>query len=315
MKTRLLAVALPFAIAAVYAPAVHADENLFGYVKGSETLPATASEAYFWLTHRFDKGQGEYGAYDSQIEYEYGVTSRFTASAALLGQSIDTSGLVIDGYLPGAESYGFKLSGIELKGKYNFLSAAMDPVGLSAEFELVQAWLDPHSGKDKDTTSFDVSFQLQKFFLDDQLVAVANAGLEGTYAKREPLDGATQSSADLAMQGLTDVPGASFEWPAEPEMEIEFTLGAGLSYRFAPNWSIAAETQYQTEFETEVGQERWSWFAGPTLHYGGEKWWATLTWFEQLRGGREQYINQADDSLHLIEKTEHEVRLKLGYNF
>ena len=315
MKIRLLAVALPFAIVAVYAPTAHADENLFGYVKGSETLPANASEAYFWLTHRFDKGQGEYSAYDSQIEYEYGVTSRFTASAALLGQSIDTSGLVIDGYLPGSESYGFKLSGIELKGKYNFLSAAMAPVGLSAEYELVQAWLDPHSGKDKDTTSFDVSFQLQKLFLDDQLIAVANAGLEGTYAKRAPLDAATQASADLAMQGLTGDPGVSFEWPTEPEMELEVTLGAGLSYRFAPNWSIGAETQYQTEFETEVGQERWTWFAGPTLHYGSEKWWATLTWFEQLAGGREQYINQTDGSLHLIEKTEHEVRLKLGYNF
>jgi opacity protein-like surface antigen len=315
MKNRLLAVAVPFALAALPAPFACADENLFGYVKGSETLPEGASEAYFWLTHRFDKGQGEYSAYDTQLEYEYGVTSRFTASAALLGQSIDTSGLVIDAYLPGAESYGLKASGIELKGKYNFLSAAMDPVGLSAEFELVHSWLDPHSGQDKDTTSFDVDFQLQKFFLDDQLIAVANAGLEGTYAKRSPLDAATQASADLAMQGLTGDPGATFEWPVEPEMEIEFTLGAGLSYRFAPNWNIAVETQYQTEFETEVGQERWSWFAGPTLHYGSEKWWATLTWFEQLAGGREQYINQADDNLHLIEKTEHEVRLKLGYNF
>jgi opacity protein-like surface antigen len=315
MNTRFALLVLPIAIAGLFVPAAHADENLFGYVKGSETLPAGASEAYFWLTHRFDKGQGEYSAYDSQLEYEYGVTSRFTASAALLGQSIDTSGLVIDAYLPGAKSFGLKPSGIELKGKYNFLSAAMDPVGLSAEFELVQAWLDPHSGKDKDTTSFDVSVQLQKFFLDDQLIAVANAGLEGTYAKRDPLDAATQASADLAMQGLTGDPSATFDWPTEPEMEIEFTLGAGLSYRFAPNWSVAAETQYQTEFETEVGQERWSWFAGPTLHYGSEKWWATLTWFEQLAGGREQYINQADDNLHLIEKTEHEVRLKLGYNF
>ena len=315
MKTRLLSVVVPFAVAAMFSPPAQADENLFGYLKGSETLPANASEAYVWLTHRFDKGQGEYSAYDSKIEYEYGVSSRFTAAAALLGQSIDTSGLVIDGYLPGSESYGIKPSGIELKGKYNFLSAAMDPVGLSAEFELVQSWLDPHSGKDKDTTSFDVSFQLQKFFLDDQLIAVANAGLEGTYAKRDPLDAATQASADASMQALTGDPAAAFEWPVEPEMELEVTFGLGVSYRFAPNWNVGLETQYQTEFETEVGQERYPWFAGPTLHYGSKKWWATLTWFEQLKGGKEQYINQADDNLHLIEKTKHEVRLKLGYNF
>ena len=315
MKTRLLALAIPFALAATFAPAVQADENLLGYVSGAETLPQGASEAYVWLTRRWDKGQGEYTAYDGELEFEYGVTSRFTASVALLGQSIDTSGLVIDAYLPGAESYGMKPSGIEVKGKYNFLSAAKDPVGLSAMFEVHQSWLDSHSGKDKDTTSFDVSMPLQKFFLDDQLVAVANAGLEGTYAKRDPIDAATQASADAAMQALTGDPGATFEWPTEPEMEIEFTLGGGLSYRVAPNWNIGVETVYQTEFETEVGQERWSWFAGPSIHYGGKQWWATLTWFNQLAGGREQYINQADDDLHLIEKTKNELRLKLGYNF
>ena len=144
-----------------------ADENLLGYVSGAETLPQGASEAYVWLTRRSDKGHGKYTAYDSELEYEYGVTSRFTASVALLGQSIDTSGLVIDAYLPGAESYRMKPSGIEVKGKYNFLSPAMDPVGLSAMFELHQSWLDPHSGQNKDTTSFDVSMQAQKFFLDD----------------------------------------------------------------------------------------------------------------------------------------------------
>jgi opacity protein-like surface antigen len=315
MKTFALT-AIPAALLCLAAPLpASADENLLGYVSGAETLPQGASEAYAWLTHRWDKGQGTYSAYDSELEYEYGVTSRFTASVALLGQSIDTKGLVIDAYMPGAESYGMKPSGIELKGKYNFLSPAMEPVGLSAMFELHQSWLDPHSGLDKDTTSFDVSMQLQKYFLDDQLVAVANAGFEGTYAKRAPLDAATQASADAAMQALTSDPSATFEWPTKPEMEIEFTLGAGLSYRVAPNWNIGVETQYQTEFETEVGQERWSWFAGPSIHYGGKQWWATLTWFNQLAGGREQYINQADDDLHLIEKTKNELRLKLGYNF
>jgi hypothetical protein len=77
-----------------------AGENLFGYVAGAETLPQGAAEAYAWLTRRWDKGQGTYTAYDTELEYEYGVTSRFTASVALLGQSIDTHGLVIDAYLP-----------------------------------------------------------------------------------------------------------------------------------------------------------------------------------------------------------------------
>ncbi len=292
-----------------------ADENLFGYVLGAETLPKGASEMYLWATHRWDKGQGTYSAYDTELEYEYGVTSRFTASLALLGQFINTSGLVIDAYLPGAESYGLKFSGIEGKAKYNFLAPALDPIGLSMMFELHHSILDSHSGLDKDTTSAVTSLQLQKYFLDGQLVTVGNLGLEATYADRAPLNAATQSSADIAMQNLTGDPSATFEWPTDPEMEIELTTGAGLSYRFAPNWYVGAETQYQSEFETQVGQERYSWFAGPTLHYGGNKWWATLTFFKQLKGGREQYINQADTNLHLIEKTKNELRLKVGYNF
>ena len=292
-----------------------ADENLLGYVSGAETLPKGAAEGYLFLTHRWDKDQGRYRANDVSAEIEYGLTHRLTGSLELKGQSIDTEGLVIDGYLPGANRYGLKPSGIEGKLKYNFLSAAKEPVGLSGTLALVQLWRDPHSGQDKDTTKAEFGLQLQKLLLDDQLTLMANTGIEATYAKRAPLSAATQASADASMQALTGDPSASFEWPTEPEMEIEFKLGAGASYRFAPKWSVGFETLYETEFETEVGQERWSVFAGPSIHYGSKQWWATLTWFEQIAGGKEQYINQPDDSLHLIEKTKHELRFKLGYNF
>lgn len=302
-------------VAVLFSLPVAADENLLGYVSGAETLPRGASEAYLFLTHRWDKDQGNYSANDVSVEYEYGLTHRLTGTIELKGQSIDTSGLVIDGYLPGANRYSLKPSGVEAKLKYNFLSAAKDPIGLSGTFSLVQLWRDPHSGLDKDTTKAEFGLQLQKLLLDDQLTLMANTGFEATYAKRAPLSSATQASADAAMQTLQNDSSASFEWATEPEMEIEFKLGAGASYRFASNWSAGIETLYETEFETEVGQERWSVFAGPSIHYGGKQWWATLTWFEQLAGGKEKYINQANDNLHLIEKTRHELRFKLGYNF
>jgi len=54
---------------------------------------------------------------------------------------------------------------------------------------------------------------------------------------------------------------------------------------------------------------------GPSLHYGSEKWWTTLTWFPQLSGGREKFPQQDNPHMHLIEKTKQEVRLKVGYNF
>jgi opacity protein-like surface antigen len=293
----------------------HADEHLLGYVSGAETLPQGASEAYVFVTQRWDKARGEYSARDYTLEYEHGLTHRLTGAVELKGQSIDTTGLVIDGYLPGTEQYDLRASGIEGKLKYNFLSPAKDALGLSATFALQQSWLDPHSGRDKDTTKFELGLQLQKLLLDDQLTLMLNTGLEGTYAKRKALDASTQASADAAIQALTADPAATFEWSTEPEMELEFKLGGGAAYRFAPNWTVGAEALYETEFETDVGQERWSVFAGPSIHYGGQRWWATLTWFEQIAGGGEQYLAQADDNLHLIEKTRHELRLKLGYNF
>src|SRR3990167_3930485 len=106
-----------------------ADESLFGYVKGAETLPKGSWEFDQSLTYRNDKGSGDYSAWDSKTEIEYGVTDRFTASGYLKMQSIDMSGLVVDGYLPGDKDYGMRPSGAEASFKYNFLSPAKDDFG------------------------------------------------------------------------------------------------------------------------------------------------------------------------------------------
>lgn len=294
-RTGLLA-GLLLAVAAI--PAL-ADENLLGTLSGAETLPDGASAAYLTVTRRDDKGVGRYHATDAEAEYERGLTARLTGSLSLKGQSIHTRGILIDGYVPGDESYGLTASGVEGKLKYMFLSPGIDPVGLAGRFGVEYSWLDPHSGQDKRKLSATTELLLQKYFLDDQLVTVANLGLESTYARRGAIE---------------NLP-AGFEWTTDPEMEVEFRAGVGLAYRFAPRWFAGVETFYETEFETEVGQERWSWHAGPSLHYGDRNWWATLTWLPQLRGGGETYPGQADTDLHLIEKTEQEIRLKLGYNF
>lgn len=277
----------------------YADENLLGYVSGAESLPHGAQEAYVWITQRKDKDVGDYRVMDVEAEYEYGLTARLTGSLALKGQSIAVTGILIDGYIPGDEHYGLRASGAEAKFKYMFLSPAKDPIGLAGRVTLSHSWLDPHSGRDKDTTSVEFDVLLQKFFLDDQLVGLANLGIESTYADRAAID---------------DLP-AGFDWPTDPEMEIELKGGLGLAYRFAPRWFMGVESIYETEFETEVGQERWSWHAGPSLHYADKAWWTTLTWMPQIRGGGEAYAGQTDRDLHLIEKTKQELRFKLGYNF
>ncbi|MEW6705420.1 MAG: DUF6662 family protein [Pseudomonadota bacterium] len=278
---------------------VLADENLFGYVRGAETLPKGARELYQHLTVRTDKGAGHYRALDAKTEFEYGVTDRFSASAELKAQGLNTSGILIDGYMPGDEKYTLKASGVEFGAKVNLMSPAKDDFGLATLFGLSHHWLDPHSGRKKDTTSIEGTLIGQKYFLEGQMTWAGNLGVEATYARRKPID---------------NLP-AGFEWSTDPEVEIELKAGTALAYRFMPNWSVGAEALYETEFETEVGQERWSVFGGPTLHYGGQKWWATLSLMRQVRGGGEKFDAQRYTDLHLIEKTRNEVRLKVGYNF
>ncbi|MET0582261.1 MAG: DUF6662 family protein, partial [Pseudoxanthomonas sp.] len=130
-------------------------------------------------------------------------------------------------------------------------------------------------------------------------IVAFNAGMESTIAKRKAIDGLP--------------PG--FEWPTDPEMEIEFMGALGVSYRILPNWFVGAELLYEEEHETGIGQERWTIQAGPNVHFAAKQWWATFTWLPQIKGGGSPYPGQTDENLHLIEKTKEEIRLKVGYNF
>lgn len=275
-----------------------ADESLLGHVKGAEVLPKGAYDVYSVINWRTDKGQGTYNAVDVMAEVEYGVSDRFQFGTAVKMRHVKNEGLLVDGYLPKEGSFGPKLAGLEATGKYMFLSPALDDFGLAAYTAVDWDWVDPHSGQKKNTLSTEFEVIGQKYFLEGQVIWMGNISLEGTYSDRA---------------AIADLPDG-FEWPTDPEMELEITTGTGVSYRFMPNWYIGAEIEYQTEFETEVGQERYSWFAGPTIHYGGAKMWASLSWLPQISGGGEKYDGQTA-KLHLIEKTKHEIIFKIGFNF
>lgn len=279
--------------------AAQADEHLFGYLKGAEPLPRGAVEFYEILTSRTDKGTGHYHALDSETEIEYGFTDRLSGYFGLRAMAIDTRGLLLDAYIPADEDYGLRTAGVETAVKYNFRSPAKHRVGVASSLALSVGWLDAHSGQDKSTISIENRYQFQTYLRDGRVILVGNLGFEATRAKRDPVPNLP--------------PG--FEWPTEPEMEIGLQLGLGASYRFAPGWFLGLEAFHDREYETEVDVERWSWQAGPTIHYGGRRWWSTFTWFPQLEGGGPTYDGQPDTSLHLIEKTEQELRLKVGFNF
>jgi len=279
--------------------ATSASAGEFGYLQSAETLPEGALEVIQSVTRRADKGYGDYEAYDFLTKLEYGVTDKFTIEGGLRAQSIDTSGLLIDGYMPGDEKYSAQFSGFEIEAKYKFLNTAEHDLGLSSYWGLNYSSKDPHSGQDKRTVSLETGLLAQKYFLEGQMVWLGNIGLEATHATRDEI------------QGLPE----GFEWPTDPEVELEFKVGTGLSYRIVQNWYIAAEVIYEEEHETEVGKERYSLFAGPSIHYSSKKWWMTLSYLEQINGGGEKFDEQDDSNLHLIEKTKDEVRLKFGLNF
>ena len=276
-----------------------ADENLFGFLKGAETLPKDSWEAYQFITSRTDKGVGSYRAIDTKTEFEYGYSDHFTMGIGIKMLSVQTRGILIDAYIPKDNDTGLNLSGVEVAIKYNFLSPAKNDIGFSTYFSISQGWQDSHSGQKKDTTSTELEFLLQKYFFEGEMILVGNLGLESTYAERSSIAGLP----------------AGFEWPAYPEMELGYKIGSGITYRFIPKWFVGGETLYEAEYETVVGQERNSTFIGPTVHYSSEWWWTTLTYFKQINGGGPPYKGQEDSKLQLIEKTKQEIRLKLGYNF
>lgn len=297
-----------------------ADESLLGFTKSAEPMPSGAIDLVQHFEYHGDKGSGTYNALYSKTELEYGVTDKFTISAYLLGESVKTEGIIVDGYIPGDHAGGFEFTGFEIAGKYNYLSVAGDDFGLSNYFSYRHLTKDPHSGQDKTVDTFELKLLAQKYFLDGQLIWLGNIGLETTRAQRKALP--TNQWSHLNSKGFYETEteatansGEVYDWPTHPEMEIGLMASTGVSYRFTDNWFAGAEVVYENESETEVGIERYSYYAGPSLHYGSQKWWMTFAYLRELKGGGEAYDEQDDASLHLIERTKDKYYFKIGYNF
>lgn len=294
---RLAGVVLTSALAAITVPA-HADENLFGYVYGAETLPKGAGEIYTWITRRHDKGVGAYRALDAQIELEYGITDRLQGSLYLTGNKHTIRGVSQpdengDADIPDLKR-NFAFNGVKASAKYMFKSPYKDGYGLSMYVEPTFTRYQKVRGTEARQYSVEFRGIFQKNFLDDQLVFAANLWLEPEWRK--------------------------FKSTGEKESEVEAELDLGLSYRFMPKWYAGLEYRYHSEYPNSgtytlqlSKREHSAHFLGPTLHYGDKNWWFTATWLPQL-GGR-PLDRSVSNRLHLDEHERAEYRLKVGYNF
>ena len=273
-----------FAASSLLATEAHADENLFAYSYGSETLPKGGSEAYLWATDRRGKGVGDYNAQDYKFELEHGFSDRFQSSLYVNFVSHHIKGLE-----PELENQDrdFAWNGLQASFKYAFTSPYKDGLGVAIYVEPGFARYGKKSGERENQISLETKLLLQKNFMQDKLIWVGNITAEQEF---------------------------EYEGGGEWESELEFELSSGLAYNVAPGLHLGVEGRYANAFENfpnEFERADYALFAGPTVHYATKKWWATLSYQPQISGGP----NVRSGSRNLADYEKREIRLKLGYNF
>ncbi len=279
---------LAFVIATNLSPQfANADENLFGYSYGSDTLPKGATEIYNWLTLRTGKDQGTYRGWDEMLEIEHGLTDRLQASFYLKGRSQRIGGGALEEDPERKLSRSLEFDGVNLSLKYNLLSVYKDLFGLAVYLEPSYSRIHKVTGERISQFGLESKLLLQKNFFDDQLATTYNLTVEPEWKKVKAT--------------------------GEREKELELEHSAGVSYRFVPHWFGGIEGRYHSEYPEYKKREFGAYFLGPNIHYGAERWWATFTFLPQISGSPRTPGRQS--GLHLGEHERYEFRLKIAYNF
>ena len=292
------------------AQTARADEPVFGFVYTTDLLPKNQIEAEQWLTWKTEKAHGSFNLLEGRNEFSYGVSDDFQLSAVAIYDWTEARQNAVDGtttppepfsaYFPAPDSRfnATQLIGVSLEGIYRVLSPYTDPVGFAVYFE-------PTFGNR--FMEYDARAILQKNYFDDRLILAANL----TWAPEIRF---------LPPDPYAD-PG-SVESTRNTNIETDVNVGLAASYRFAPNWSAGWEFQNEREINgwAILARSQWmgnAYYTGPTIHYGGEHFFMTLTALEQLpwsnnymgepviAGGRDYDVD--------FEKVR--VRLKLGWYF
>lgn len=263
-----------------------ADEQLFGFTRGAETLPQGRSEVYQFLTLRTGKAEGSYYGTDFETEVEHGFTDKFQASISLEQHYFNNSG--VNGSRDALDNTDrYRFGGLATSAKYRLLSPFKDVIGLAARIETGYLWFDEVDGLVQHEIYVAPEIDLQKNFRDDTIIWVMNGGVEMAWGKQP----AEEYPHEMSLQG-----------------------GTGVSYRFAPNWFAGVEGNVRAEYPMFDVQnfEHVVTYAGPSLHYSAERWWVTLSYAYQVWGNG---VGEPADGKTYAEETTSKVRLKVGFNF
>lgn len=285
----------------------HANEAGFAWTYTTDLAPRGDWEFEQWITTRLEKEHGSYGVVDLREEFEYGVTENFQVALYLNHQYVyadndvpaedpahpgnrlprrhETGGEDVEvGHDPAAPFRNYHFESVSLELIYRLLSPYKNPIGLALYFE-------PSVGDE--ATELEWKILLQKNWLEDRLVWALNLNYAIEFEKAD--------GGKYERNGM-------LEW---------FT---GMSYRFLSNWSSGLEFWNHHEFANATVHEHSVYFLGPTLHYGGERWSATLGFLHQLPIGHAISHDNEEFAAHdgYIFGDEHEkyyVRLKVGIDF
>ena len=187
------------------------------------------------------------------------------------------------GHDPATPFGSYHFESVSFESIYRLLSPYKAPLPLALYFE-------PSLGDQETVLEWKILLQN---WLEDRLVSALNINYELEFEKEE--------------EGEWERDGV-FEW---------FT---GISYRFIRNWSAALEFWNHHEFADATVHEHSAYFIGPTIHYGGQRWWASIGFLRQLPTGQAFNQDNKEFAAHdgYIFGDEHEeyyVRLKVGFNF
>jgi hypothetical protein len=287
-----------------------ADEPVFGFVYTTDLLPQGHSEVEQWLTWKGQKAHGSFNLVEGRTEYSYGLRDDLQLSAYLIYDWTEAHHNGVDGATAPPEPFSVFFPdpdkpfhsvmpiGVAVEGIWRVMSPYTDPIGLAF-------YLEPTVGHR--FVEVEARAIVQKNFLDDRLILAGNFtwAPEIRYVPADPYA----------------APG-TVEASANTNVETDLNVGLGISYRFAPNWSFGWEFQNEREVNgwAMFARSQWmgnAYYTGPTLHFGGEHFFATLTAWEQLPWANnymgEPVIYRGRD--YDVDFENFRMRLKLGWYF
>lgn len=303
---------LPLVMAALVAipSAAHADESLWLYTKGAETLPKGETEVKVGVISRRGKEDSDYAFNDVRIEVEHGITDRLQVygELAIFNHDYSTSNPDLQPFYDtqGGAGGRFKktqIGGLDAGIKYNILSPYKDPIGFAVSLEWDHRFKYRLDGGPINQDALELQLHFQKNFLNNQLVLVFSPKIEWEDRKS----------------------------PGIIEKEIALDITAGVSYRVAPKWYVGAEFRHQSDYlsplDTTTGehdpnlspssfpfkfgsQYQNGNYVGPTVHYADKKWWATAGVLWQVAGGGKFAFNR--NGLNVDEHEKVHIGLTLG---